>query len=57
MERHSRDILFNAFDDGILSSEEIMNACLLFMSITDIDEMLRLNDWCDLLRAHDLEED
>ena len=39
--------LLEMVDSGILSADEVMNAALLYMSDSDVEDMMRMNQWED----------
>lgn len=41
--------LLEMVDSGILSSADVMNAALLYMSESDVEDMIRMNQWDDML--------
>ena len=49
--------LLEMVDDGILSAADVMNAALLYMSDSDVEDMMHMNQWEDAIDEEDEEED
>ncbi len=48
--------LLEMVDDGILSAADVMTAALLYMSDSDVEDMIRMNQWEDSLVDESTEE-
>ena len=49
--------LLEMVDDGILSAADVMHAALLYMSDSDVEDMMRMNQWDDTSDEESTEED
>jgi hypothetical protein len=43
--QHSRDLAHELVNDGIVSAEDMLTACLKYMSLADVQDMLASNDF------------
>jgi hypothetical protein len=43
--QHSRDLALELVNDGIVSAEDMLTACLKYMSLADVQDMLASNDF------------
>lgn len=41
--------LLEMVDSGILSAADVMNAALLYMSDSDVEDMMHMNQWDDTI--------
>ncbi len=48
--------LLEMVDSGILSAADVMNAALLYMSDSDVEDMMHMNQWEDSLDDDDSTE-
>lgn len=44
--RHTTNSLIELIDEGYLNKDDLIMACLKFMSEADVKEMLEANDFC-----------
>ena len=44
---NSRDIALELVDNGIVSAESMLTACLKYMSTDDVEDMLDCNEWSE----------
>lgn len=49
--------LLGMVDSGILSANDVMNAALLYMSDSDVEDMMHMNQWEDAIDEEDEEEE
>ena len=43
--QHYRDLALELVNDGIVSAEDMLTACLKYMSLADVQDMLASNDF------------
>lgn len=48
--------LLEMVDSGILSAADVMNAALSYMSDSDVEDMIHMNQWDDMLDEDGAEE-
>ncbi len=48
--------LLEMVDSGILSAADVMTAALLYMSDSDVEDMMRMNQWDDTIVEESKEE-
>ena len=44
---NSRDIALELVENGIVSAEAMLTACLKYMSTDDVEDMLDCNEWSE----------
>ena len=44
---NSRDIALELVENGIVSAESMLTACLKYMSTDDVEDMLDCNEWSE----------
>lgn len=49
--------LLEMVDDGILSAADVMNAAMSYMSDSDVEDMMHMNQWDDTIEEDGTEED
>ena len=49
--------LLEMVDNGILSAADVMNAALLYMSDSDVEDMMHMNEWDDVIDEDDSTEE
>jgi len=54
---NSRDIALELVDNGIVSAESMLMACLKYMSTDDVEDMLDCNEWSERFMCDIYEDD
>ena len=54
---NSRDIALELVDNGIVSAESMLTACLKYMSTDDVEDMLDSNEWSERFMCDIYEDD
>jgi len=54
---NSRDIALELVDNGIVSAESMLMACLKYMSTDDVEDMLDSNEWSERFMCDIYEDD
>jgi len=54
---NSRDIALELVENGIVSAESMLMACLKYMSTDDVEDMLDCNEWSERFMCDIYEDD
>ena len=54
---NSRDIALELVENGIVSAESMLMACLKYMSTDDVEDMLDSNEWSERFMCDIYEDD
>ena len=54
---NSRDIALELVDNGIVAADDMLLACLKYMSTDDVEDMLDCNEWSERFMCDIYEDD